>query len=83
LVFPHQQAEKFDTPAQAIECGSRLCRSEMVPNVQGDEIWKIERIDFIKCDVEGAEVAVFRSMPQVIARHEPVLLLEWWIRRTG
>jgi FkbM family methyltransferase len=51
--------------------------TETVPNVKGDEIFaKLDRLDFIKCDVEGAEVPVFESMPAVIAKHLPVLLLE-------
>jgi FkbM family methyltransferase len=51
--------------------------TETVPNAKGDELFaSLKRIDFIKCDVEGAEVAVFKSMPQVISRHRPILLLE-------
>ena len=51
--------------------------SERVPNVKGDELLAgLERVDFIKCDVEGAEVPVFQSMPGIIAKHKPVLLLE-------
>jgi FkbM family methyltransferase len=51
--------------------------SEMVSNVKGDELFVNEaHIAFIKCDVEGAEVPVFKSMPEVIKKHEPVLLLE-------
>ncbi len=51
--------------------------SETVPNVKGDELLAdIEKIDFIKCDVEGAEVPVFKSMPGIIEKHQPVLLLE-------
>ena len=51
--------------------------SEQVPNEKGDEIFAdLDRVDFIKCDVEGAEVPVFQSMPNLIAKHQPVLLLE-------
>ncbi len=51
--------------------------SESVPNVDGDELFAdLNRVDFIKCDVEGAEVAVFKSMPRIISKHHPVLLLE-------
>ena len=51
--------------------------SETVPNVKGDELFApLERIDFIKCDVEGAEVGVFKSMPRLISIHKPALLLE-------
>jgi len=51
--------------------------TEKVANAKGDEFFgSLEHIDFIKCDVEGAEVAVFKSMPQLISKHKPVLLLE-------
>jgi FkbM family methyltransferase len=51
--------------------------TETVPNIKGDELFEpLSRVDFIKCDVEGAEVAVFKSMPQVISMHLPILLLE-------
>jgi FkbM family methyltransferase len=55
----------------------QYAESEIVPNVLGDELFSgEERIAFIKCDVEGAEVPVFKSMPELIKKHEPVLLLE-------
>jgi len=51
--------------------------SEMVANITGDELLiDLDRIDFIKCDVEGAEVPVFKSMPGLLARHKPILLCE-------
>jgi FkbM family methyltransferase len=51
--------------------------SETVSNVKGDELFApLEKIDFIKCDVEGAEVGVFKSMPNLISIHKPALLLE-------
>jgi FkbM family methyltransferase len=51
--------------------------TENVSNMEGDELFSdLTRIDFIKCDVEGAEVSVFKSMPNIISKHRPVLLLE-------
>lgn len=51
--------------------------SEKVPNTSGDKLFgNLRRLDFIKCDVEGAEVAVFSSMLQVLQKHTPVLLCE-------
>jgi len=51
--------------------------TEMVPNVKGDDLFvDLPRLDFIKCDVEGAEVLVFRSMLQVVKKHTPILLCE-------
>ena len=51
--------------------------SEKVPNVDGDELFAgLIRLDFITCDVEGAEVPVFKSLLATIARHAPILLCE-------
>jgi FkbM family methyltransferase len=51
--------------------------SEQVKNVYGDELFRLlPRVDFIKCDVEGLELAVFRSFLEIIRRHQPVLLCE-------
>lgn len=51
--------------------------SEKVKNVNGNELFaNLHRLDFIKCDVEGAEVPVFSSMLQVVENHQPVLLCE-------
>ena len=33
-------------------------------------------VDFIKCDVEGLEVAVFRSFLEIIRKHRPIILCE-------
>jgi FkbM family methyltransferase len=37
---------------------------------------KIGRIDFIKADVEGAELGVIKGAMETIMRHKPVLMLE-------
>ncbi|MEP6616623.1 MAG: FkbM family methyltransferase [Ginsengibacter sp.] len=51
--------------------------TEKVPNVKGDELFKdLTQMDFIKCDVEGAEVPVFKSMLGTLEKHKPVLLCE-------
>ena len=51
--------------------------SEKVKNVYGDELFRdLPRVDFIKCDVEGLELAVFRSFIDVIRIHRPVILCE-------
>jgi FkbM family methyltransferase len=36
----------------------------------------LARFDFMKCDVEGAELAVVRGGREVLARHHPLLWLE-------
>ncbi len=38
--------------------------------------WGLERVDVIKADVEGAELAVLRGAREVLRRDRPVLLLE-------
>jgi FkbM family methyltransferase len=47
---------------------------------------EVRRIDFLKCDVEGAELAVLRGGAGLLARHRPVLHLEIcpaWTRDFG
>src|ERR1700676_4878468 len=51
--------------------------SEQVKNVYGDELFRyLPRVDFIKCDVEGLELAVFQSFIEIIRKHRPVVLCE-------
>ncbi len=51
--------------------------SEQVKNVYGDELFRLSpAVDFIKCDVEGLELQVFRSFVDIIRRHQPVVLCE-------
>src|SRR5450755_2144870 len=51
--------------------------SEQVKNVYGDELFRyLPRVDFIKCDVEGLELAVFRSFIDIIRKHQPIVLCE-------
>jgi FkbM family methyltransferase len=55
----------------------QYAETEKVPNVNGDELFKeIPRLDFIKCDVEGAEVPVFNSLLLTVDKHRPILLCE-------
>jgi len=51
--------------------------TETVSNVNGDELLKdLPRLDFLKCDVEGAEIAVFTSLMQTVQKYKPVILCE-------
>jgi FkbM family methyltransferase len=51
--------------------------SEKVKNVRGDELFQsLPRLDFIKCDVEGLELAVFESFLGSIGKFKPVILCE-------
>ncbi|MES1225754.1 MAG: FkbM family methyltransferase [Bacteroidota bacterium] len=51
--------------------------TEKIKNESGDALFKnLPRLDFIKCDVEGLEVPVFKSMMETLEKHYPVLLCE-------
>lgn len=44
---------------------------------RGSELFGgLERLDFIKCDVEGYELHVMREMRPVLERHRPTVLIE-------
>lgn len=44
---------------------------------RGSELFgSLEKLDFIKCDIEGYEVAVIPEMASVIERHRPTVLIE-------
>lgn len=47
---------------------------------------QIERVDLIKCDVEGAELSVLRGAARTIERDKPIIFLEMlrkWARQFG
>jgi FkbM family methyltransferase len=51
--------------------------SEKVKNVYGDELFRdLTGVDFIKCDVEGLEMAVIQSFLHTIEKYRPVILCE-------
>jgi FkbM family methyltransferase len=65
--------------ARAIESSTFLeyVESERVKNILGDEIFfDLPGIDFIKCDVEGLELPVFRSFLETIKKTRPTILCE-------
>ena len=44
---------------------------------RGDEVFKhIERIDFIKCDIEGYEQFAITSLIETIKKHRPIIQIE-------
>jgi FkbM family methyltransferase len=51
--------------------------SEKVKNETGDHLFMgLPRLDFVKCDVEGLELPVFRSMLGALSVHRPIVLCE-------
>ena len=44
----------------------------------GDEVLKKYNFDFIKIDVEGAELSVVRGLEKLIKRCRPILFVEIW-----
>jgi|SRR5450432_2133037 len=51
--------------------------SEQVKNITGDEFFAhLQSVDFIKCDVEGLELAVFQTFQKIIQKHKPIILCE-------
>jgi len=57
-----------------------------VPTISLDDLaaqHELGSVDFIKCDVEGHEVAVFGAAHEFIERHRPVILCECEERHAG
>jgi FkbM family methyltransferase len=77
--IPRVNNQKKFGYARIREFGSWLeyAETEKVKNVSGNDLLaSLPRLDFIKCDVEGAEVPVFTSMLLVLEQHKPVMLCE-------
>ncbi len=62
--------------------GSEKLRSVPIKLARIDDIVpKHQRIDFIKMDIEGAEVLALRGMQRMIERDKPTIIMEFWPRR--
>jgi FkbM family methyltransferase len=72
-----------------VENGSNYINSETVPIVSIDsyiEEKNIEKIDFIKCDIEGAELFMLKGSLSTINRDKPIIFIEIydeWTKRFG
>ncbi len=47
-----------------------------------DEL-KVQKIDFIKIDVEGFELEVFKGIEKNLKKFSPIILMEWHTQTTG
>ncbi|RYF80387.1 MAG: FkbM family methyltransferase, partial [Chitinophagaceae bacterium] len=46
---------------------------------RGSELFKdLQRLDFLKCDIEGYEEYVFPEMKPVFEKHKPIIQVETW-----
>ena len=61
----------------SIGCNDASGRTVPVPGVRLDDLFShLTRIDAIKCDVEGHELAVLRGATVILRKHHPVWLIE-------
>ena len=68
---------KFDTIVPLIQTGGKADVEFTAQMRRGSELFgKLERLDFIKCDIEGYEVIVMREMRPLLERHRPTVLIE-------
>ncbi len=81
--IPRVGAIKRFAYARVTESSTHLefVETEKVKNESGDGLFlQLPRLDFIKCDVEGLEYAVFASMTRTLEAHHPILLCELFER---
>ncbi|MDA1054150.1 MAG: FkbM family methyltransferase [Planctomycetota bacterium] len=74
------------TPSATVESGAGLDCSVTVPMVSLDEYLRdtsVRPIAFIKCDVEGHELDVFRGAESMLIEDRPTLLFECEQRHRG
>lgn len=81
----HLQFGNFVVPDRAAvaEAATEEVQCRTLDDIVGEEL---ERVDAIKCDVEGAELSVLRGATATLDRFKPTLLIEVderWAQRYG
>ena len=73
ILNEHRKKDEKLTSTQSIQCQTldEFVRSNKIP-----------KIDFIKCDIEGAEMLVIKGSENVIKQYHPTLILEIENRHT-
>lgn len=81
--FNGKQRFNFSSPRTGHTSSVRVSRANenkhMIEKVKKlDSFIALDNIDFIKIDVEGAELSVLEGAEKVIIKNKPILLIELW-----
>ncbi len=80
LCVPIKKTKKLGHALAYLKCDyKKECVTEKITTTTLDNYFfkeKIPRIDFIKCDIEGAELLALRGARDVIMRYKPAVLCE-------
>ncbi|MCQ9205438.1 MAG: FkbM family methyltransferase [Omnitrophica bacterium] len=82
LVIPQKKSKKFGYSLAHIKSSADISVSDIKEEVVLTTIDKfcvqrnIKRVDFIKCDAEGAEYSIFKGAERTIEKHFPTVLCE-------
>lgn len=80
---------KQTTGNHILSLNERSSDSEIIPSINLDTFLnqqQIEKVHFIKCDVEGHEAAVINGGMRLFTKHKPILYIEIvnkWAKRYG
>ena len=63
----------YDTPSWAKEMSEKI-----EVNVMPIDNLRLDKLDFIKADVEGFEINLINGGIETIKKYKPIILIEWW-----
>ncbi|XUU61485.1 FkbM family methyltransferase [Erythrobacter sp. HA6-11] len=66
-----------ETHATGIDYGDDGTRFTVPIDTLDHVAEELEKVDFIKIDAEGAELTIFEGMQETIARHNPLIIMEY------